>query len=53
MIDNEKPSLIPILELTKVISMIIDSISAYYYTPHKVCLWWVYCFHVVRGCVHP
>ena len=22
-----------------------------YYTPHKLCLWWVYCFHVVRVCV--
>ena len=22
-----------------------------YYTPRKLCLWWVYCFHVVRACV--
>ena len=22
-----------------------------FYTPHKLCLWWVYCFHVVRACV--
>ena len=21
------------------------------YTPRKLCLWWVYCFHVVRVCV--
>ena len=21
------------------------------YTPRKLCLWWVYCFHVVRPCV--
>ena len=21
------------------------------YTPRKLCLWWVYCFHVVRACV--
>ena len=24
-----------------------------YYTPRKLCLWWVYCFHVVRASVHP
>ena len=23
------------------------------YTPCKLCLWWVYCFHVVRACVRP
>ena len=23
----------------------------YYYTPRKLCLWWGYCFHVVRACV--
>ena len=23
------------------------------YTPRKLCLWWVYCFHVVRACVRP
>ena len=23
----------------------------YFYTPRKLCLWWVYCFHVVRPCV--
>ena len=23
-----------------------------YYTPRKLCLWWVYCFHV-RPCVRP
>ena len=22
-----------------------------FYTPGKLCLWWVYCFHVVRACV--
>ena len=22
-----------------------------YYTPRKLCLWWVYCFHVVRAYV--
>ena len=22
-----------------------------FYTPRKLCLWWVYCFHVVRVCV--
>ena len=22
-----------------------------FYTPRKLCLWWVYCFHVVRACV--
>ena len=21
------------------------------YTPRKLCLWWVYCFHIVRACV--
>ena len=22
-----------------------------FYTPRKLCLWWVYCFHVVRASV--
>ena len=24
-----------------------------HYTPRKHCLWWVYCFHVIRPCVCP
>ena len=24
-----------------------------FYTPRKLCLWWVYCFHVVRAIVRP
>ena len=36
-------------------------LAAYLYTPRKLCLWWVYCFHVVcpsvgvcvRACVRP
>ena len=23
----------------------------FYYTPRKLCLWWVYCFHIVRPSV--
>ena len=25
--------------------------GVYNYTPGKICLWWVYCFHVVRPSV--
>ena len=23
------------------------------YTPCKLCLWWIYCFHIVSPCLHP
>ena len=26
-------------------------VQFHYYTPRKLCLWWVYCFYVVRACV--
>ena len=29
----------------------ISCLICYFYTPCKLCLWWVYCFHVVRVCV--
>ena len=29
------------------------SLSKTHYIPRKLCLWWVYCFHVVRPSVRP
>ena len=29
----------------------VVSYNMIFYTPHNLCLWWVYCFHVVRTSV--
>ena len=34
-------------------TFLLHTQNNYYYTPRKLCLWWVYCFHVVRLSVRP
>ena len=38
-------------KLTELIEQTFNREGSLYYTPRKLCLWWVYCFHVVRACV--
>ena len=35
------------------LGFIIPPQTLFYYTPRKLCLWWVYCFRVVRLCLRP
>ena len=42
-----------VLILSRLIIPPANFVCGGYYTPPKLCLWWVYCFHVVRACVRP